>query len=192
MNYNFSDGVRKTLVLAREESARLRHEYVGPEHLLLGLAREGEGVASAVVTSLGVEWSAVVSALEQHVKPGQARNAGPDLPYTSRAKKVLEYSMASATELGHAYVGTEHLLLGIAREGMSVAGQVLTTFGLTYDRLRAEMERLAGAGAREAVRTSARPLLSTQAWSVSSGIQLLISIVALLVAVTALIVALVR
>ena len=142
MNPSFSDGVRTTLALAREESARLRHEYVGPEHLLLGLAREGKGVASAVVASLGVEWSAVVSALEHRVKPGLAENAGPDLPYASHAKKVVEYSVASATELGHADVGTEHLLLGIAREGMSVAGQVLTTFGLTYDRLRAETQRL--------------------------------------------------
>jgi ATP-dependent Clp protease ATP-binding subunit ClpC len=146
MNYNFNDRVRKTLALAREESARLRLEYVGPEHLLLGLAREGEGVASAVVASLGIEWSAIVTVLEEHVKPGRVRNAGLDLPYTSRAKNVLEYSMASATELGHSHVGTEHLLLGIAKEGMSVAGQVLTTFGLSYDRLRAETERLVDRG----------------------------------------------
>jgi len=190
MHYNFTDRVRSTLTRAREESARLRHDYVGPEHILLGLARDPDSVASAMVTSSGIEWSAVVSALQQHVEPGQAEVVGPDLPYTSRAKKVIEYAMASAKELGHRYVGTEHLLLGIAREGMSVAGQVLATFGLTYDRLLAETDRLSDTGAL--VRTSARSLLSPPVSSLSSRLQLLISVVALLVAVTALVVARVR
>jgi ATP-dependent Clp protease ATP-binding subunit ClpC len=157
MNPNFNDRIRDALTLARDEATRLRHEYVGPEHLLLGLAREGEGVASAVVASLGVGWPAVVSALEQHLEPGHVPNAGPDLPYTSRAKTVLEYAMASATDLGHAHVGTEHLLLGIAREGESVAAQVMATFGLSDDRVRAATERLADPGPREGVRASVRP-----------------------------------
>src|SRR5881296_3027218 len=108
--YNFTDRVRKVLQMAREEAARLHHEYVGTEHILLGLIREGEGVAAAVLTNLNVE-------IEETVKKGKAAAAaGPDLPYTSRAKKVLELAMSEARELNHSYVGTEHLLLGLLRE----------------------------------------------------------------------------
>ena len=116
--YNFTDRVRKVLQMAREEAARLHHEYVGTEHILLGLIREGEGVAAAVLTNLNVDLEEIQQKIEETVKKGKAAAAaGPDLPYTSRAKKVLELAMSEARELNHSYVGTEHLLLGLLREG---------------------------------------------------------------------------
>src|SRR6266705_3250453 len=115
--YNFTDRVRKVLQMAREEAARLHHEYVGTEHILLGLIREGEGVAAAVLTNLNVDLEEIQQKIEETVKKGKAAAAaGPDLPYTSRAKKVLELAMSEARELNHSYVGTEHLLLGLLRE----------------------------------------------------------------------------
>src|SRR6267154_1858940 len=106
--YNFTDRVRKVLQMAREEAARLHHEYVGTEHILLGLIREGEGVAAAVLTNLNVDLEEIQQKIEETVKKGKAAAAaGPDLPYTSRAKKVLELAMSEARELNHAYVGSE-------------------------------------------------------------------------------------
>ena len=116
--YNFTDRVRKVLQMAREEASRLHHEYVGTEHILLGLIREGEGVAAAVLTNLNVDLDEIQQRIEETVKKGKApASSGPDLPYTSRAKKVLELAMSEARELNHSYVGTEHLLLGSARGG---------------------------------------------------------------------------
>src|SRR3989441_885304 len=124
--YNFTDRVRKVLQMAREEAARLHHEYVGTEHILLGLIREGEGVAAAVLTNLNVDLEEIQQKIEETVKKGKAAAAaGPDLPYTSRAKKVLELAMSEARELNHSYVGTEHLLLGLFREEKGIAAQVL-------------------------------------------------------------------
>src|SRR6476661_3383595 len=112
--YNFTERVRKVLALAREESANLRHEYVGTEHILLGLIGEGEGVAVTVLQNLNVDLDDLRFLIEQTVKRGDPwRTTGPDLPYTSRAKKVLELSTSQARKLNHAYVGTEHLLLGL-------------------------------------------------------------------------------
>jgi ATP-dependent Clp protease ATP-binding subunit ClpA len=114
--YNFTERVRKVLAMAREEAERLRHEYVGTEHILLGLIREGEGVAAAVLQNLSVDLDEIQQKIEDTVKKGKAAAAtGPDLPYTSRAKKVLELAMAEARDLAHNYVGTEHLLLGLLR-----------------------------------------------------------------------------
>src|SRR5712691_4214768 len=109
--YNFTDRVRKVLQMAREEAARLHHAYVGTEHILLGLVREGEGVAVAVLTNLNVDLEEIRQKVEETAKKGKVAAAGPDLPYTSRAKKVLELAMSEARELNHSYVGTEHLLL---------------------------------------------------------------------------------
>src|SRR5215208_3171022 len=115
--YNFTERVRKVLAMAREEAARLHHEYVGTEHILLGLIREGEGVAAAVLQNLSVDLDEIQQKIEETVLVGKAAQAtGPDLPYTSRAKKVLELAMSEARELNHSYVGTEHLLLGLLRE----------------------------------------------------------------------------
>ena len=143
--YNFTDRVRKVLQMAREEAARLHHEYVGTEHILLGLIREGEGVAAAVLTNLNVDLEEIQQKIEETVKKGKAAAAaGPDLPYTSRAKKVLELAMSEARELNHSYVGTEHLLLGLLREEKGIAAQVLTDAGVNREQARAETLRLLG------------------------------------------------
>jgi ATP-dependent Clp protease ATP-binding subunit ClpC len=143
--YNFTDRVRKVLQMAREEAARLHHEYVGTEHILLGLIREGEGVAAAVLQNLNVDLEEIQQKIEETVKRGKAAAAtGPDLPYTSRAKKVLELAMTEARELNHSYVGTEHLLLGLLREEKGIAAQVLNDAGVTLEQARAETLRLLG------------------------------------------------
>ena len=143
--YNFTDRVRKVLQMAREEASRLHHEYVGTEHILLGLIREGEGVAAAVLTNLSVDLDDIQQKIEETVKKGKAPAPdGPDLPYTSRAKKVLELAMSEARELNHSYVGTEHLLLGLLREEKGIAAQVLTDAGVTLEQARAETLRLLG------------------------------------------------
>jgi ATP-dependent Clp protease ATP-binding subunit ClpC len=143
--YNFTERVRKVLAMAREEAARLHHEYVGTEHILLGLIREGEGVAAAVLQNLSVDLDEVQQKIEETVKKGKsAQTTGPDLPYTSRAKKVLELAMSEARELNHSYVGTEHLLLGLLREEKGIAAQVLTDAGVNLEAARAETLRLLG------------------------------------------------
>ena len=143
--YNFTERVRKVLAMAREEAARLHHEYVGTEHILLGLIREGEGVAAAVLQNLSVDLDEIQQKIEETVKKGKAAAAtGPDLPYTSRAKKVLELAMGEARDLSHGYVGTEHLLLGLLREEKGIAAQVLTDAGVNLDAAKAETLRLLG------------------------------------------------
>jgi ATP-dependent Clp protease ATP-binding subunit ClpC len=143
--YNFTDRVRKVLQMAREEAARLHHEYVGTEHILLGLIREGEGVAAGVLQNLNVDLEDIQQKIEETVKRGKAAAAaGPDLPYTSRAKKVLELAMVEARELNHSYVGTEHLLLGLLREEKGIAAQVLADAGVNLEQSRAETLRILG------------------------------------------------
>jgi ATP-dependent Clp protease ATP-binding subunit ClpC len=156
--YNFTDRVRKVLQMAREEAARLHHEYVGTEHILLGLIREGEGVAAAVLTNLNVDLDDIQQKIEETVKKGKAAAApGPDLPYTSRAKKVLELAMTEARELNHSYVGTEHLLLGLLREEKGIAAQVLTDAGVTLEQSRAETLRLLGSDMPQTQSSAAAP-----------------------------------
>jgi ATP-dependent Clp protease ATP-binding subunit ClpC len=143
--YNFTERVRKVLALAREESARLYHEYVGTEHILLGLTREGDGVAAVALQKLHMDLDEIRQEIEKVVKQGKAvRTTGPDLPYTTRAKKVLELAMSEARELNHSYVGTEHLLLGLLREEKGIAAQVLTKLGADVESVRAETLRLVG------------------------------------------------
>jgi ATP-dependent Clp protease ATP-binding subunit ClpC len=161
--FNFTERVRRSLQIAREEAMTLRHEYVGTEHMLLGLCSEGGGVAEAALTNLGVNLENVRTAVLQIVKPGQAdgvndtspgilstiastigMRSDPNLPYTSRAKKALELSMSEARELNHSYVGTEHLLLGILREEKGIAAQVLASMGMTVPGVREEVVRLLG------------------------------------------------
>src|SRR6266481_6423268 len=115
--------------MAREEAARLHHEFVGTEHILLGIVREGEGVACAVLQNLDADLEDIRDEIEKTVKEGKAANRGDDLPYTSRAKKILELSMSEARELNHSYVGTEHLLLGVLREEKGIGAQVLMNSG---------------------------------------------------------------
>ncbi|MGH7483104.1 MAG: ATP-dependent Clp protease ATP-binding subunit [Longimicrobiales bacterium] len=144
MNYNFTDRVRKVLAMAREEAIRLQHDYVGTEHILLGLIREGEGVAAAVLMNLNVDLEQVHQRIEESVRKGKATIALGELPYTSRAKKVLEYAMAEARELNHSYVGTEHLLLGLLREEKGIAAQVLHTLGVSLEEARAQTLKILG------------------------------------------------
>src|SRR5688572_27625368 len=143
--YNFTERVRKVLAMSREEAVRLGHEYVGTEHILLGLAREGEGVAAAVLQALNVDPPTLIATIDRLLKkPARRQNVGPDLPYTSRAKKVLELAMTEARELNHSYVGTEHLLLGLIREEKGIAAQVLLDEEVTVAVARAEVLRLLG------------------------------------------------
>ncbi|HSH45404.1 MAG TPA: ATP-dependent Clp protease ATP-binding subunit [Longimicrobiales bacterium] len=136
--------MRKVLAMAREEAIRLQHDYVGTEHILLGLIREGEGVAAAVLMNLNVDLEQIHERIEESVKKGKATIALGELPYTSRAKKVLEYAMAEARELNHSYVGTEHLLLGLLREEKGIAAQVLNSLGLVLEDARGETLKLLG------------------------------------------------
>jgi ATP-dependent Clp protease ATP-binding subunit ClpA len=143
--YNFTERVRKVLALSREESARLHHEYVGTEHLLLGLIREGEGVGATVLQNLDVNLDELQDRIEEIVKKGNASVvAGPDLPYTSRAKKVLELAMGQASDMKHRYVGTEHLLLGLIEEEKGIAAQLLADLGVTLGLAREETGRILG------------------------------------------------
>src|SRR6516225_3753755 len=158
--YNFTERVRKVLAMAREEAARLHHEYVGTEHILLGLIREGEGVAAAVLQNMNVDLDEVQQKIEDTVKKGNAQQTtGPDLPYTSRAKKVLELAMSEARELNHSYVGTEHLLLGLLREEKGIAAQVLTDAGVDLNAARGEVLRLLGTDAPPPASGSGRSLM---------------------------------
>ena len=142
--YNFTDRVRKVLQMAREEAARLQHEYVGTEHILLGLLHEGEGVAAAALTNLNVDFEEAAANVYDTVPKGRNEVRSLDLPYTSRAKKVLELSMSEARELNHTYVGTEHLLLGVLREKNGIGADALRRVGVTVEMLRAEVVRLLG------------------------------------------------
>jgi ATP-dependent Clp protease ATP-binding subunit ClpA len=143
--YNFTERVRRVLARAREAAMELHHEYVGTEHLLLAVADEDDGVATAVLNNLGVRSDDIVARVRDAIKPGnELRQFGPDLPYTSRAKKVLELSMAETRLFGHNYVGTEHLLLGIIAEQKGVAAQVLYTLGVSLDNARAETRAILG------------------------------------------------
>jgi ATP-dependent Clp protease ATP-binding subunit ClpC len=144
MNYNFTDRVRKVLAMARDEAIRLQHDYVGTEHILLALIREGEGVAAAVLSNLNADLDQIHEGIEESVKKGKATIALGDLPYTTRAKKVLEFSMAEAREMSHSYVGTEHLLLGLLREEKGIAAQVLNSMGISLEDARAETLKVLG------------------------------------------------
>ncbi len=142
--YNFTERVRAVLTLAREEAAWLGHEYVGTEHQLLGLIDQVEGVAAAVLTNLDIDGEVVSDSVRRMVRAGPRSTRWPYLPYTSRAKHVLELAMAESRELGHSYIGTEHLLLGLLREGTGIAAQVLAEMGVTERSVRTETLRLLG------------------------------------------------
>ena len=131
----FTDRARRVVVLAQEESRRLNHNYIGTEHLLLGLISESDGVAAQVLTSLGVSLDSVRLAVEDMIGRGEESPAG-HIPFTPRSKKVLELSLREALSLGHNYIGTEHILLGLVREGEGVASQVLIRLGAALPVVR--------------------------------------------------------
>ena len=131
----FTDRARRVVVLAQEEARMLNHNYIGTEHLLLGLIHEGEGIAAKALESMGVTLSAVREQVQDIIGPGQQAPSG-HIPFTPRAKKVLELSLREALQLGHNYIGTEHILLGLIRAGEGVASQVLTKLGADPSRVR--------------------------------------------------------
>lgn len=143
--YNFTDRVRKALMYARNESVRLHHAYVGSEHILLGLLCESDGVAAAVLRACKVDPEALRKRVEAAVRPGDPnQRIGPDLPYTSRGKHVLETAMAEARALGYPYVGTEHLLLALLRSQDKPLAGVFADSGLTLEAARAAALGLRG------------------------------------------------
>ncbi len=136
MNYNFTAEVRESLACAREEAIRLQHDYVGTEHLLLGLLSSGETRAKSIFGQLSIDLAKLQREIERQLREGKGARKLGELPYTSRSKKVLEYTMDEARRQGSRWVGTEHLLLGLIREEKSIAAEVLGTFGMTLDRTR--------------------------------------------------------
>ncbi|MCT1434151.1 MULTISPECIES: ATP-dependent Clp protease ATP-binding subunit [Dietzia] len=169
----FTDRARRVVVLAQEEARMLNHNYIGTEHILLGLIHEGEGVAAKALESLGISLEAVRSQVEEIIGQGQQAPSG-HIPFTPRAKKVLELSLREALQLGHNYIGTEHILLGLIREGEGVAAQVLVKLGADLTRVRQQVIQLlsgyqgkeaeasgtpAGSGGREAGTPSSSTVL---------------------------------
>ncbi|MEX1253856.1 MAG: ATP-dependent Clp protease ATP-binding subunit [Dehalococcoidia bacterium] len=156
----FTERARRVLTLAQEEAQRFNHNYIGTEHLLLGLVREGDGVAAKVLSNLGVELTKVRSAVEFIIGRGEQTVRG-EIGLTPRAKKVIELAVDEARRLNHNYIGTEHLLLGLVREGEGIAASVLESLGVNLERVRAETTRIlsqsmpqgAGSGARSSTRT---------------------------------------
>ncbi len=161
----FTERARKVILLAKQEAKRFNHDYIGTEHILLGLLREGEGVAAAVLQSLGMNLNNIRLEVEKLVQLGPTTVVSGDLPFTPKAKKVMELAMEEARTLGHNYIGTEHLLLGLIREGEGVASQVFMNMGLDLEKVREEVIKLLGSttpGSQFAPGTSS-PAASTPA-----------------------------
>jgi len=140
----FTERARKVIILAKEEARRFNHDYIGTEHILLGLVREGEGVAATVLQKMGVSLENIRIEVEKLVQPGPTTQIIGDIPFTPRAKKALELSAEEARSLGHNYIGTEHLLLGLIREGEGIASQVLLNLGLDLNTVRNEVMEILG------------------------------------------------
>ena len=139
----FTDRARRVVVLAQDEARMLNHDYIGTEHLLLGLIGEGEGVAARALESLGISLDALRQQVEQVIGRGQQAPSG-HIPFTPRAKKVMELALREANDLGHSYIGTEHILLGLIREGDGVAAGVLTGLGADRPQVRQQVTQLLG------------------------------------------------
>jgi ATP-dependent Clp protease ATP-binding subunit ClpA len=151
----FTDRARATVVLAQEEARLLHHNYIGTEHVLLGLIREGEGIAARSLEALGISLESVRLRVTEIIGEGDESPSG-HIPFTPRAKKVLELSLREALQLKHNYIGTEHILLGLVREGEGVAAQVLVNLGADLSRVRQEVTRqLASGGEAAAAETPA-------------------------------------
>ncbi len=152
----FTDRARRVVVLAQQEAAGLDHDYIGTEHLLLGLIHEGEGVAAQALGGLGISQEAVRQKVEEMIGRGKEPPPSGHIPFTPRAKKVLELSLRESLQLGHDYIGTEHILLGLIRESAGVAAQALGQLGVDLGRLRQQVITLAGSP--EGQEAEARPL----------------------------------
>jgi ATP-dependent Clp protease ATP-binding subunit ClpC len=147
----FTDRARRVVVLAQEEARMLGHTHIGTEHLLLGLIHEGKGVAARALDSLDISLGAVRQQVEEVIGRGQEAPSSGHIPFTPRAKKVLELSLREAQQLGDQYIGTEHVLLGLIREGEGVAAQVLVGLGADLNRVRGRVIELLHGFAAEAV-----------------------------------------
>ncbi len=145
----FTDRAKKVMNLARQEAQRFNHEYLGTEHILLGLVQEGSGVAANVLRQMSIDLSKIRSEVEKLVKTGPSMVTMGQLPFTPRAKKVLELSMEEASNLGHNYIGTEHLLLGLIKENEGIAAKVLTNLGVKLEDVREEVLEFLGAESSE-------------------------------------------
>ncbi len=143
----FTERARKVIILAKEEAKRFNHDYIGTEHILLGLIKEGESVAAAVLQNLGLSLDTIRLEVEKLVQFGPSTIVSGDIPFTPKAKKVIELAMDEARRLGHNYIGTEHLLLGLIKEGEGVASHVLMNVGLDLNKVRAEVIKLLGSSA---------------------------------------------
>src|SRR5712675_411391 len=146
MYERFTDRARKVMQLANQEAQRFNHEYIGTEHILLGLVKEGSGVAANVLKNLDIDLRKIRLEVEKIVQSGPDMVTMGKLPQTPRAKKVIEYSIEEARNLNHNYVGSEHLLLGLLREEDGVAAQVLMNLGVRLEDVREEVLNLLGAG----------------------------------------------
>ncbi len=144
----FTDGARRVVVLAQEEARMLNHNYIGTEHILLGLIQDGDGVGTQALESLGISLEAARQQVEEIVGRGEKAPTG-HIPFTPRAKKVLELSLREAQQLGHNYIGSEHILLGLVREGGGAATEVLVRSGADLDRVRQAVVQLVAARERE-------------------------------------------
>ncbi len=153
----FTERARRVILLAREEAKRLDHDYLGTEHLLLGLIREGEGVGATALRNLGVDLDQVRQEVEKTVGRGEGGLFLGQIPFTPRAKKVLELAVTEARDLGHSYIGTEHLLLGLIREGEGVAAQVLSSLGVDLEKAREEVLELLGGKTETVQQKAAKP-----------------------------------
>ncbi len=145
----FTDRARRVVVLAQEEARLLNHNYIGTEHILLGLIHEGEGVAAKALAAMGISLEAVRQQVEDIIGRGQQAMTG-HIPFTPRSKRVLELSLRESLQLGHNYIGTEHILLGLIREGEGVAAQVLVRMGADLNRVRQQVIQLLEGGQSEA------------------------------------------
>jgi ATP-dependent Clp protease ATP-binding subunit ClpC len=159
----FTERARKVLVLAKEEARRFSHDYIGTEHILLGLIREGEGVACAVLQNLGIDLDRLRIEIEKLISPGSSASVLGDVPFTPRAKKTLELAAEEAHNLGHNYIGTEHILLGLIREGEGLASQVLFSLGVDLKRVRDEISALLGGGVHPHAAGAGAPTSKTPA-----------------------------
>jgi ATP-dependent Clp protease ATP-binding subunit ClpC len=155
----FTERARKVIILAREEAIRLGHNFVGTEHLLLGLIREGDGLAVAILKKLNVNISAVKAEIEKVVAAGSEFSPAGEIPFTPQAKKVLEHAISEARSLGHNYIGTEHLLLGLIREGEGTASLVLRDFGVSVAAAKTQAQELLGEQASKSSTSTRTPAL---------------------------------
>ncbi len=148
MNDRFTERVRKVLFLARDEAGRMQHDYIGTEHLLLGIIREGEGIAAQALQRMGIDFDQIQQAVEDMVTTQSGTLTIGEIPFTPRAKRVLELSIDEARMHNHNYVGTEHLLLALIREGEGVAARVLQDLGADHEKVRKEIMKLLGSAAK--------------------------------------------